>query len=240
LFDLADRLPPSATLHGFDISGEQYSPKEWIPGSVTLYIWNALEEPAHELLYQYDVVHLRLFMIIVQDYDPRPLLRNCKKLMKPGGQIILEEIDLSSSKVVTSSPLSNVVLLQQEEENLKKHEGIRWIGALPQILEELGFCEIQVERVDQLGWKTKMWQQQQLLVNEEYTNNYVEAKYGPEEAEVRRQHIRNLWVEVQQGSVLGVCLQTIVARAIPNERGERLLEENFKVSQFHRIAKTAT
>jgi hypothetical protein len=76
----------------------------------------------------------------------------------------------------------------------------------------MGFCDVHVERVDQLGWKTKMWQQQQLLVREEYTNNFLAARDGPEKAEAYRQHISDMWSEVQQGSVLGVCLQMVVAQ----------------------------
>jgi hypothetical protein len=48
-------------------------------------------------------------------------------LTEPGGQLILEEIDLSSSKVVKASPSNTTALLQKEENNLKKHKGIRYV-----------------------------------------------------------------------------------------------------------------
>jgi len=125
---------------------------------------------------------------------------------------VLEEIDLSSSKIVKTSPSNPTPTLQEEESRCRNHEGIKWVGRLPEILHELDFSNVQVERVDQLGWKLKMWQQQQLLVKEEYTNNYVRVRSSSEKLEVERRKIRDMWSEVQQGSALGVCLQTVVAQ----------------------------
>jgi len=81
LFDLADDLPSSCVLDGFDISDEQFSPCAWLPDNVSLRVWNALEDPPLEFCGQYDIVHVRLFMSIIQDNDPRALIGNCRKLL---------------------------------------------------------------------------------------------------------------------------------------------------------------
>ncbi|PVH80613.1 hypothetical protein DL98DRAFT_188097 [Cadophora sp. DSE1049] len=81
LFDLSDELPPSCVLDGFDISDEQFSPSAWLPNNVSLQVWNALEDPALEFCGQYDIVHVRLFMSIIQDNDPRSLINNCRQLL---------------------------------------------------------------------------------------------------------------------------------------------------------------
>ena len=84
----------------------------------------------------------------------------------------------------------------------------------------MDFEQIHVERFNELGWKTKMWQQQQLLVNEEYTNTFIASTRSAEETEIKQRKIREMWSEVQQGAALRVCLQVVVARLPRSMVGE--------------------
>ena len=81
LFDLKSQLPPNAQLDGFDISAAQYPPPEWVPENVTLQGLDAFATLPEDLIAKYDVVHLRLFLLVVQNDDPGPLIRNAVKML---------------------------------------------------------------------------------------------------------------------------------------------------------------
>ena len=80
LLDLAKRLP-SATLDGYDISARQYPPNEWIPNNVKLHIVDATRDPPQHLQGYYDIVHIRLFLSIVENNNPSRILNHCLKLL---------------------------------------------------------------------------------------------------------------------------------------------------------------
>ena len=79
ILDVARSLPPTATLNGFDIDLSQCPSKSWLPGNVSMLILDALDELPLDLIAQFDLVHVRLFMFVVS--DPVPLLANVIKLL---------------------------------------------------------------------------------------------------------------------------------------------------------------
>ena len=81
LLDLVENVPPTTRLHGFDISSSGFPPKSWLPSNVSFNVLDSLKEAPEELWGQYDIVHIRLFLIVVNDNDPTPLLRHCMKLL---------------------------------------------------------------------------------------------------------------------------------------------------------------
>ena len=81
LLDLARTLPPTAQLDGFDIDISDCPPEQWLPRNIKMRYLNALGDiPAH-LVGNYDIVHLRLFQVVVKNNDPGPLLRNMLKML---------------------------------------------------------------------------------------------------------------------------------------------------------------
>lgn len=83
-------------------------------------MWNVLEPPPEHLLGQFDVVHIRLFLVIITDGDPGQILTNCLKLLsrlrsalmgpvpkktdantEPGGYLQWDEYDLHAREIVT-------------------------------------------------------------------------------------------------------------------------------------------
>ena len=81
LLDLAKDAHPSTLLDGFDISASGFPHQSWLPSNISFSILDSLKEPPEELLEKYDFVHLRLFLIVVNENDPTPLLRHCMKLL---------------------------------------------------------------------------------------------------------------------------------------------------------------
>lgn len=68
-------------LDGCDISGSQYPPKDCLPENVSLEIIDAMHKPPAHLIGRYDVVQIRLFISLVTNNDPRPLLDHCYRLL---------------------------------------------------------------------------------------------------------------------------------------------------------------
>lgn len=80
LFDLS-RENASAQLHGFDISLAQCPPPEWLPSNVSIRKLDIYESLPEELVGQYDVVHVRLFLCVIKNNDPVPVLTNLLKML---------------------------------------------------------------------------------------------------------------------------------------------------------------
>lgn len=72
---MARTLPPSAQLDGFDNNLSQCPPKEWLPDNVNMYDFDVFSDLSRDLIGKYDIVHVRLLLLIVQNNDPMPLLK---------------------------------------------------------------------------------------------------------------------------------------------------------------------
>ncbi|MCJ1382479.1 hypothetical protein MMC17_005592 [Xylographa soralifera] len=81
LLDLARILPYSARLNGYDITLAQCPVKEWLPPNVTFSTLDAFAEIPEHLIGQYDVVHVKLIILVVKDNDPTILLQNLMKML---------------------------------------------------------------------------------------------------------------------------------------------------------------
>lgn len=81
LTELSDALPADCQLHGFDISGDQYPPEEWLPRNVSLHEHDAFLPFAPEFLGSFDVVNLRFFITLLDGDNVRLLIRNLKSLL---------------------------------------------------------------------------------------------------------------------------------------------------------------
>ena len=80
LLDLA-REYPSARLDGYDISNAQFPPSTWVPANTTLTCLDILK-PIPELLRgKYDIVHIGLVVLVVENDDPVALLDNLLALL---------------------------------------------------------------------------------------------------------------------------------------------------------------
>ncbi|KAJ6093571.1 S-adenosyl-L-methionine-dependent methyltransferase [Penicillium sp. IBT 16267x] len=72
---------PAAQIDGFDISLAQCPPPEWLPDGVRLRELDLYEPLPVELVGIYDVVHLRLFFVVIRNDDPDPVLQNLLRML---------------------------------------------------------------------------------------------------------------------------------------------------------------
>lgn len=64
------RVYPTARLDGFDINLSQAPPEHWLSRNITLKTWNIFEDVPEEMIGVYDVVNVRLVVIVVHNRDP--------------------------------------------------------------------------------------------------------------------------------------------------------------------------
>lgn len=81
LVDLANYLPPSARIDGFDVDLTQCPPKEWLPLNVSVHNVDCLAPLPPHLLGTYDIVHVQLFHLAVHNNDPGPIIQNLVRLL---------------------------------------------------------------------------------------------------------------------------------------------------------------
>ncbi|KAL8745588.1 MAG: hypothetical protein Q9190_002300 [Brigantiaea leucoxantha] len=106
LIEVARVLPSTALLDGIDINFNQCPPKEWLPNNLTWITHDILSEPPRKLCEKYDVIHVQLFITILRDGNPVPMLQNLMKMLKPGGYLQWCEWDVNTWEVlrVPSAP----------------------------------------------------------------------------------------------------------------------------------------
>jgi hypothetical protein len=105
---------------------------------------NLLNNNPAEHIEQYDVVHVRVFPIVVNNKEPGPLVRNVIKILKPGGYIQWEEFDGTFWKAVAPgddaqssfvSTAATTKMLQTALESSRRAMNLEyaWIGNLGSI-----------------------------------------------------------------------------------------------------------
>lgn len=93
---LALELPTSAELHGYDFDISKFPNSDELPANLTLQFADALEQFPDAVLYKYDLVHVRLMMYALKADDWEVVAANLRKLLKPGGWLMWEELSYTS------------------------------------------------------------------------------------------------------------------------------------------------
>ncbi|CAF9913560.1 hypothetical protein IMSHALPRED_001381 [Imshaugia aleurites] len=169
LLDLARQLPPTAQLQGFDIDISQCPPKSWLPPNVTMRALDALEDLAADLVGKFDIVHVRLFMFVVE--EPTLLLRNVvrmlsmlamplslalaslalsllwKSRLEPDGWLQWEEYDNETAHTIKAHPgadSSAFDALFQKFAALSRKTKPLWVKTLHKDCEQQGLVDVNV------------------------------------------------------------------------------------------------
>ena len=181
---------PQAELDGFDLSLAQCPPTQWLPGNIRLQEWNLFDEPAVEMLGRYDVVHKRLIFTVVQDDDARPIIRNLTRLLKPGGWLQWDELDV-------------------EHSFLKRVDtGGKWVSQLTKSMAEGGLCDIALREFEEREDLAKAFFDNNLAKDEEMALN---ALNGTEEGTRLQSHVMKMYEESMGGVV--ICTPKVVCIA---------------------------
>lgn len=81
LLNVAKEVPATVRLDGFDISLSQAPPQEWLAPNITLRTWDIFEDPPKDIVGQYDIVHVRLVLLVIRENKSIPVIKNLLKLL---------------------------------------------------------------------------------------------------------------------------------------------------------------
>ena len=101
--DVSRELPQIARIDGFDVSAAQYPHREWLPTNIHLHVQDIFAPFPSDHVGQYDVVHMRFFVTLLDPSNVQGLLENLMTLLKPGGYLQWVDCDVSSCGVAISS-----------------------------------------------------------------------------------------------------------------------------------------
>jgi hypothetical protein len=80
LIDISRQLT-SARLDGFDISADQYPAQEWLRPNMSLQVLDVHKPIPEDLKGKYDIVNVRLFLAVVINDDPSPIIKNLMEMI---------------------------------------------------------------------------------------------------------------------------------------------------------------
>ena len=201
---------PQAQCDGFDISTIQCPPSEWLPANVVLREWNIFEPPPADLVGKYDVVHIRLVVLVIAK-EPVPTIRNLAMLLKPGGYLQWDELNMTNSMVITVNDGIKVEALTKMNRLMKENRAHEWIERLPSLLNDHGFEDTRMHRVGPDMTLVKFETDMNMLAWLEQISQQAE---GSEKQAELTQMIEDVYDESKQGAAHWVEKLVVVARKL--------------------------
>ncbi|KAI9148861.1 N-methyltransferase tcpN [Paramyrothecium foliicola] len=195
LHDFAQNKPTTAEFHGFDISLDQVGPTPWIPANIHYHTWNIFDEPPERFLGYFDIVHVRLITVVVKNNDPRPVIENLTKLLKPGGYLQWDEVDTigCSIKTVPGRTAENLDALFSQ---LKGRD--TWKYELTNILDESGYMNTHLYTYEYGLGMARFWSDVYVSTWKEFADNVLKTP------EVSNELERRAMIETRNGAAIMV------------------------------------
>ncbi|CAG8980135.1 hypothetical protein HYALB_00011668 [Hymenoscyphus albidus] len=178
LVDLAKRLPQTSQLDGFDISPAHFPSKHELPPQVILSELDSFAAVPENLVGKYDIVHCRGFSLYVADGDPGPLIENIKTMLKPGGYIHWEELDIEgmyvrSDKGPDAYPFCNKYIERGLSWMASQNINASWVSNLSTSLSQHDFSILKSERQTFKESLARPWTTMQLLATKDFIENDI-------------------------------------------------------------------
>lgn len=215
--ELSHILPPTTSIDAVDLSLAQCPPKAWLPKNVTLIAHDAFLPFPESMVGIYDVVHLQLFACIVKENDPAPLVKNLMSLLKPGGYLQWNDVDIDAQRLVCISesppsatkPTHDMMALMSKP---RKFSAFNWAAQLGDVLGHQGLEAVQFERCTISDHNKMWWGLNCCDLCEEYCDGLERESAGPDDAariKSHREAIRGAAIAAQKGVV--VCSSLVLA-----------------------------
>ncbi|KAB8217696.1 hypothetical protein BDV33DRAFT_232565 [Aspergillus novoparasiticus] len=149
---------PHSRLDGFDIDLTQAPHPGWLLSNITLQHWDVFTDVPASLECQYDLVHVRLLVLVLSGIDPMPWDE-------------LDCVNMKIKKVDTS-----VEAPALEEIRIASHANGRhdWVLGLPRLLNEAGFQDAKLDYYDEGPELVRAFNDQHLLTMEEFASKLMQ------------------------------------------------------------------
>jgi len=202
---------PHCQLEGLEIDLTQAPHPGWLPSNVNLRHWDLLTDVPTGLEGKYDLVHVRLLVLILSGLDPMPVIRRLFQLVKPGGYLQWDELDCVNMCIKKADPSVAAPALEDIKE--ASHAGGRhdWVLELPRLLTENGFQDAKIDYYDEPLELVRAFNDQHLLTMEEFAAKL--AGKGQTEAAARFAYlIQAGYQECVNGAALSIPRVVVVAK----------------------------
>ncbi|GAB1311029.1 Methyltransferase domain-containing protein [Madurella fahalii] len=210
LIDVSRELP-EAQLDGLDYNLDQAPHPKWLPRNVKMRYWNVFDDVPEDLVGKYDYVHTRLLLLVVESKNPSPIIRNLRKLLKPGGYLQWDELDTVNMTVKKVDPSQQTPALDQLRDWSWADGRHDWTVKLPQFMTEEGFEDAKAYFFGDPPELARAFNEQHLLTAEEFAEGL--AKLGKQEAASRYfKLVADAYDESVAGAALCVPRVVCVAR----------------------------
>ncbi|MCJ1431029.1 hypothetical protein MMC27_000379 [Xylographa pallens] len=173
LLDLADQLPVSVQLDGFDIDTSQCPPAEWLPENVAIHKLDIYGEIPRRFYGQYDIIHVRFFLCVVIQSNPKALLERLMVMLKPSGWIQWTEQDVKTCRIVSAKPNAKTEHTKASMDFAMSPtpswpvETQYWVADLPKTFQDMGLADVKEERCNKTSWTHSSSQDVTMLAMEE-------------------------------------------------------------------------
>ncbi|KAL8687373.1 MAG: hypothetical protein Q9218_006434 [Villophora microphyllina] len=224
LIDVAHEFP-SAELDGFDISGNQFPSSAWLPSNITLTELDITKSIPANLEGQYDLVHVQLFLCVVQKEDPSIILKELFKMLKPEGVLLWVEYDPTSFRVISPHPSLKQIANEQHLHIICGPEGrpIEWPSKLPQHIEDADFDQIVTNKHPLRPELYAPFMQCHLCAAEEVSFTAM-SNDGPEaQGPAFRKLLGEVYEECKTGVTMAEDIMVVTARKPPRNQEAMLV-----------------
>lgn len=205
------RQMPTASFYGFDVTLAQTPPQEWLPSNVTLVPWNIFDKVPENMCDKFDVVHVRLLILVVQNSNPSNIIRSLVKMLKPGGYLQWDDLNYPDTHVKTAGRLSKTSKSDELRTMVYSKGRNDWTLKLNRFFEEAGLLDSKISHYQDRPDLARANSEQQLLTTEEFALALV-ATNREEEGSKILQLIKDVYEEVLTGTALSMPKVVCVGR----------------------------
>ncbi|KNG91708.1 UMTA methyltransferase family protein [Aspergillus nomiae NRRL 13137] len=202
---------PKSRLDGLDIDLTQAPHPGWLPSNITLRHWDVFADIPASLQSQYDLVHVRLLVLVLSGVDPMPVIRRLFQLVKPGGYIQWDELDCVNMRIKKVSPSVQAPALEEIRVASYANGRHDWVLDLPRLLNEAGFEDAKLDYYDEGPELVRAFNDQHLLTMEEFGSKLM----GNGQAEAAASFLKLIQAGYQEcvdGAALSIPRVVVVAK----------------------------
>lgn len=204
----AASLYPGARCDGTDIDLSQAPPSKWCPPNVAFSRWDFRTTPPEEWHGVYDLVHVRLVMLAIEK-DPSTVIQNLSMLLKPGGCLQWEELDVTQTRIEAVEEGVSTTAMEMMVSMMIGKKGIGWVLELPVLLEREGLGEVTTRKIMPDMALLRSYSMSHLPSWVEIAQNLVE---GSQERQGIEKMMKGVAAEIGQGAAFGIAKTVTLAR----------------------------
>ena len=169
------REHPKIQLHCFDINTSQAPPKHWLPANITLETWNIFDDVPEHMIGIYDVVHVRLLVLVVQKGDPSDILHNLIRMLKPGGHLQWDELNYHDTHVIKSDRSIQTPALDELQKMVRSSGRNDWTVRLSGFFAEQGLLDTTIYHFQDSPEYVRANGELRLMMMDEFASKLTEA-----------------------------------------------------------------